>query len=250
MTFPPPSHSAQSSIASGTDRTSSSRAGRSQQPSWGSTVPTSNTRRGLTPLATNTFHASSIGGSPSRRPPQPHNLTSTTSGAPPLTSSFSAVLSSTARLPNRNNPSPSSNSASFQFPQHTGGQQQPGQATTSQSSRSLTPLSVSHLTSSTASTATGGGSGGGGGGSSNARTSTFSPLLTGSAINSPTGYNSDKPLTNVSGSNSSQSSLSKISVAQVFLLLDSINEKEGKEKWETKATQIHKVTGTLFLLTK
>jgi CCR4-NOT transcription complex subunit 1 len=32
----------------------------------------------------------------------------------------------------------------------------------------------------------------------------------------------------------------------VFLLLDSITEKEGKEKWETKAAQIHKVclTGT------
>jgi hypothetical protein len=27
----------------------------------------------------------------------------------------------------------------------------------------------------------------------------------------------------------------------VFLLLDSITEKEGKEKWETKAAQIHKV---------
>ena len=44
------------------------------------------------------------------------------------------------------------------------------------------------------------------------------------------------------GLSSGQSSLSKISVAQVFLLLDSINQKEGKDKWETKAAQIHKVS--------
>jgi CCR4-NOT transcription complex subunit 1 len=75
----------------------------------------------------------------------------------------------------------------------------------------------------------GGGSGGGGGGTT---------------INSPTGFAPDKPgsATSGSGINSSQSSLTKISIAQVFLLLDSITEKEGKEKWETKAAQIHKVS--------
>lgn len=74
------------------------------------------------------------------------------------------------------------------------------------------------------------------------RSAAFSPLLTGNTINSPTGFPSDKAgATATSGANSGQSSLSKISVAQVFLLLDSINEKEGKEKWETKAAQIHKV---------
>lgn len=36
--------------------------------------------------------------------------------------------------------------------------------------------------------------------------------------------------------------MTKISIAQVFLLLDSITEKEGREKWETKAAQIHKVS--------
>jgi CCR4-NOT transcription complex subunit 1 len=90
----------------------------------------------------------------------------------------------------------------------------------------------------------GGGSGGGGGGTGSSRGVAFSPLLSGTTINSPTGFAPDKPgsATSGSGINSSQSSLTKISIAQVFLLLDSITEKEGKEKWETKAAQIHKVS--------
>jgi CCR4-NOT transcription complex subunit 1 len=57
-------------------------------------------------------------------------------------------------------------------------------------------------------------------------------------VNSPTGF-ADKPGSSIS---SGQSSLAKISIAQVYLLLDSITDKEGKEKWETKAAQIHKVS--------
>jgi CCR4-NOT transcription complex subunit 1 len=66
-------------------------------------------------------------------------------------------------------------------------------------------------------------------------------LLAGTTINSPTGFSSDK-VTAGTGISTSQSSFTKISVAQVFLLLDSITEKEGKEKWDTKAAQIHKVS--------
>jgi len=66
----------------------------------------------------------------------------------------------------------------------------------------------------------------------------FSPLLSGNTVNSPTGFASEKQGSSVG---SSQSSLAKISIAQVYLLLDSITDKEGKEKWETKAAQIHKV---------
>ena len=42
-------------------------------------------------------------------------------------------------------------------------------------------------------------------------------------------------------SGSGQSSLTKISVAQVLLLLDTISEKQGKAKWDIKAEQIKKV---------
>lgn len=59
-------------------------------------------------------------------------------------------------------------------------------------------------------------------------------------MNSPTGFPSDKP-GSAAAAHASQSSLTKISIAQVFLLLDSITEKEGREKWETKAAQIHKL---------
>lgn len=68
------------------------------------------------------------------------------------------------------------------------------------------------------------------------RGSSFSPLTSGTTVNSPTGLASDKP-----GSSSGQLSLAKISIAQVFLLLDSLTEKEGTEKWETKVAQIRKV---------
>ncbi|EEP82491.1 conserved hypothetical protein [Uncinocarpus reesii 1704] len=248
MTFPSPSHSAKSSIASGTDKSSISRPARSQQSPWGTAASQNTIRRGLTPLATN-ISSSSTGGSPSRRPPQSQSPAPSTSASSPLTSSFSAVLSSTSRFSvGRSNPSPASTPASFtalQAGAQQQQQQQPGQSLTSPKFRSLTPSSAPHLATSATLTSGGGGSGGGGGGgggSGISRGATFSPLLTG--VNSPTGFSSDKPNSagaSSAGVSSSQSSLSKISVAQVFLLLDSINEKEGKEKWETKAAQIHKL---------
>lgn len=253
MTFPSPSHSAKSSIASGADKPSS-RPARSQQSPWGTAASQNPIRRGLTPLATN-LSSSSTTGSPSRRPPQTHSPAPSTSATSPLTSSFSAVLSSTSRFPvGRNNPSPAPTSASFAAFQTGGQQQQSAQSLASPKFRALTPSSASHLATSAASTAGGGGSGGGGGGGGGgtgvSRGATFSPLLTG--VNSPTGFASDKPNSASAsagpGISSSQPTLSKISVAQVFLLLDSINEKEGKEKWETKTAQIHKVSASAILL--
>ncbi|KAK2750994.1 hypothetical protein FQN57_000069 [Myotisia sp. PD_48] len=252
MTFPSPSHSAQSSIASGTDKPSSSRAARPQQSPWGALSSQSTVRRGLTPLATNNLSSSSGRTSPSRRPPQSHSpgpLGSTTS---PLTSTFSAVLTSNSRLAgSRTTASPAPSSTSFTSFQ-TGVQQQSHSthSITSPKSAVLIPSSTSHLANSTASSTgggSGGGGGGGGGGTGSSRGATFSPLLTGTAVNSPTGFPSDKPssaTTSSVGAGSSQSSLSKISVVQVFLLLDSINEKEGKEKWETKAAQIHRLVNS------
>ncbi|PGH17814.1 hypothetical protein AJ79_00955 [Helicocarpus griseus UAMH5409] len=242
MSFPP---SAQSSIASGTDKPSASRTARSHQSVWGSSASQSNVRRGLAPLSTNLSN-SNASGSPPRRPTQSHSPAPSTSATSPLASTFSAVLTSSSRLSNsRNNPSPASTPASFSL-QQTGGQQQsqqPGQTISSPKPRSLTPSSASHLATSTApGGGSGGGGGGGGGGAGISRSAAFSPLLTGTTINSPTGFSSEKAgSAATSGANAGQSSLSKISVAQVFLLLDSINEKEGKEKWEAKAAQIHKL---------
>ncbi|KAL4915304.1 CCR4-Not complex component, Not1-domain-containing protein [Aspergillus aurantiobrunneus] len=238
MTFPPPPPSSQSSIASGTDKSSTTRPTRSQQPPWGPPVSQSSARRGLTPLATNLSN-------PSVSARGPYQTNSPGPGVPtssPLTSSFSAVLGSSRGHPlGRSVPSPASTPGPFA--QYQSGSQHPqplpGQSLSSPKIRAHTPSSGSHLASATGSVAGGGGSGGGGGGTGSSRGATFSPLLSGTTVNSPTGFPSDKP--GSAAAHGSQSSLAKISIAQVFLLLDSITEKEGREKWETKAAQIHKL---------
>ncbi|RDW86405.1 CCR4-NOT core subunit CDC39 [Aspergillus mulundensis] len=238
MTFPPPPPSSQSSIASGTDKSSSTRPPRSQQSPWGLPVSQSSVRRGLTPLATNISNPSvSTRGLPQTNSPGPGISTSS-----PLTSSFSAVLSSSRGHPlGRGIPSPASTPGPFASYQSGSQQNQslPGQSLSSPKIRAHTPSSGSHLASAAGSVVGGGGSGGGGGGTGSSRGATFSPLLSGTTVNSPTGFPSDKP--GSAAAHGSQSSLAKISIAQVFLLLDSITEKEGREKWETKAAQIHKL---------
>ncbi|OGE53087.1 hypothetical protein PENARI_c008G08797 [Penicillium arizonense] len=223
MTFPPPHPSAQSSIASGTDKSSSTRT---DIGAWGRSVSQSGARRGLTPLATNLSSAA---------PPS----TSRGLDAGPGTStqsSFSAVLSS-ARGLSGGSPKPTSSP----FTSLQSGSQQHATTLSSPKFRAHTPSIGSHLASATGSAPGGGGTGGGGGGPGSSR-GVFSPLSSGTTVNSPTGFASDKPGSATSAAaHSSQSSLTKISIAQVFLLLDSITEKEGKEKWETKAAQIHKL---------
>lgn len=218
MTFRPPSPSAQSSIASGTERSSSVRSSRSQHSVWGAPSSQSGQRRGLTPLSTT-------------------NISSST--APPLSSPFSSILNSSFRS-TRKPPSPATTPSAFAF-QHPGSQPLSHTAHSLSSppkSRAITPSAGAHLAN-PAGNALGGGGSGGGGGLGSSRGVNFSPLLSGPTVNSPTGFASDKPGSAVS---SSQSSLTKISIAQVFLLLDSITEKEGKEKWEVKAAQIYKVS--------
>ncbi|KAJ5382650.1 CCR4-Not complex N.t1.c1 subunit domain of unknown function DUF3819 [Penicillium concentricum] len=220
MTFPPPHPSAQSSIASGTDKSSSTRT---DIGAWGRSVSQSGARRGLTPLATNISSAAP--------PTASRGLDAGLGVSTP--SSFSAVLSS-ARGLSGGSPKPTSSP----FTSLQSGSQQHATTLSSPKFRAHTPSIGSHLASATGSTPGGGGTGGGGGGPGSTR-GVFSPLSSGTTVNSPTGFASDKP--GSAAAHSSQSSLTKISIAQVFLLLDSITEKEGKEKWETKAAQIHKL---------
>ncbi|KAI9929149.1 hypothetical protein MW887_001553 [Aspergillus wentii] len=242
MTFPPPPPSSQSSIASGTDKSSSTRSARSQQSAWGLPASQSNIRRGLPPLATNNLSSSSIPSATTRAPPLSSSPGPGAAISSPLTSSFSAVLSSARGLPGtRNGPSPASTPSPFaSFQSGSQPHQQPTQSLTSPKVRAHTPSSGSHLASAANSVAGGGGTGGGGGGTGSSRGVAFSPSLAGTTVNSPTGFPPEKP-GSAAAAHSSQSSLTKISIAQVFLLLDSITEKEGREKWETKAAQIHKL---------
>lgn len=252
MTFPLP-NSAQSSIASSSDNSSVSRSGRSQSSVWGAPPQAPAPRRGLAPLATSnldTGPASNFGLN-SRRvgaasSPGPQNPVTS-----PLATTFSSVLTSSGRLyPGRQNSSNPSNpsSASPFTPLQAGSQQQPqsGPNRSSPRPRTVTPNSSYYLASSAGTTTSqgGGGGSGGGGGAGTTRSAGFSPSLSGTNIASPTNFVFDRSAIPNSGSVSGggQSSLSKISTAQVLLLLDSISEKEGKAKWDSKAEQIRKVS--------
>ena len=228
----------QNSIASNSTKSSGTGAQsvRGQQSAWGLPAPGTGARRGLTPLSTNLGSS----GLESLGSGRLHN----TSSPSPFTPSFSSVLNSSNTDLNRNSYSSTSNFYATQ----TGSQQvQSGQLLLSPRSRAITPLSnpqsaSSAAASTTASQGAGGGGGSGGGGSS--RTQTFSPSLQQHGLSSPTSNTFDRsPYTgsNSSSAASGQSSVSKIVVTQVFLLLGSITEKEGKAKWDSQAEAIHKV---------
>lgn len=237
MTFPPPHPAAQNSIASASTKSSGVRQLKSQQSAWGLPPPGTFARRGLTPLSTD------LGSNSLESSNRPLAHPASTS---PFASSFSSVLtSSTSTSSKRATASTSPNSS---YPPLQSGSQQP-QATPSllsPRSRAITPSSTSFLPSFAAASSTasqaGGGSSGGGGGS---RSQTFSPALSQQNISSPTSSTFERstaqlPLPPSSGLAGS-SSVSKIVVTQVFILLGSITEKEGRTKWESQADAIHKV---------
>jgi len=249
MTFPPPHPSSQNSIASSTNKAPGARLAKSQQSAWGSSAHPSTARRGLAPLSTNVAQPPSIA-APSRR----LNTSDNTSATSPFASTFSSVLTSSSRLVNSRNNSSSSSSAS-PFPTLQSGSQQlpPSQLLSSPKSRTITQSSISHLASSAAASTTasqggGGGSGGGGGASRNA---TFSPSLSQTSVNSPTTTAFDRTAASSSSlniTNNNSTSVAKIVIAQLFLLLGSITEKEGKAKWESQADQVRKVRSSKFAL--
>lgn len=89
-----------------------------------------------------------------------------------------------------------------------------------------------------------GAAGGGGGFSAGPRSGAYSPALSVTGVNSPTGYKierSSSVSSNPGSTVSAQSSFAKISATQVVLLVDTITEKKGLVEWESKATKIRKV---------
>lgn len=246
MNFPP---NPPSSIAPSSDKYQNVRSNRPQQSVWGRPPSQAGTRQGLPPLATsdlNSGSAFSARRAATSNSPGPYNNTTS-----PLTSTFSSVLSSSSRLSGGRHPSSTSSTGPPLTLFQAGAQQPPshqsGQSVISPRSRTATPLSQLASTASIHSNSQGGGgavgsNNGGGGGS---RTGTYSPSLSSTYIGSPTAFSFDRNASLTSGASSApggQSSLSKISVAQVLLLLDSISEKEGKAKWDSKADQIRKVS--------
>ena len=255
MSFPPLQRPSLSSLTSTASYPSSAASARPRQSAWGLPAQ-SGSRRGLTPLTTNVPTSTDYSSSP-RRPDSSTTSSSNNTAASPFAPSFSSVVNSSSRLLNsRNTPTAvgSSSSSALSFtPLQAGSQQQTpsSQPLLSPRSRATTPFSTSNLASSAASSATAsqGGGGGSSGGGGPSRPAAFSPSLTSHGVTSPTAPSFDRTafgLPNYS-STSNQSSVSKIVVTQVFLLLNSISEKEGKAKWESKAEDIRKV-GEILLL--
>ena len=233
MTFPPPHPAAQNSIASSTGKTPGLRPLRSQQSAWGLPGSVAGAARGLTPLSTDLSSDTAA-------------RTRNSSSGSPLFPTFSSVVNSSAGSGHsRNNYSASSSNSPFP-PLQSGSQQaNSSQLLSSPRSRTITPSSQPALASSAAASTTASQVGGGSGGGGASRSQTFSPLLAQQTLSSPTTNTFDRSAFTGSASSSAtsgQSSVSKIVVTQVFLLLGSITEKEGKAKWDSQAEQIRKVT--------
>ena len=256
MSFPPLHPNSHSSIASTASQPSG--AARSRQSPWGLSAQTSSSHRSLTPLATHNLGASSES---ERRtgttsgPLSPSFANNASSSASPFgPPSFSAVLNSNTNSRLHNLTRTTSTSASSSIPSPFSPAPQPGsqQQLASPRSRANTPSTSSNRTTSAASEAPaasqtrgGGSSSGGGGPGSTIRPSTFSPSLSTLNLGSPTSSAFDRtpftPSVSSASGLSGQSGVSKIVVTQVFILLGSITEKEGKQKWDTQAEAIRKV---------
>lgn len=226
MTFPSPHPAAQNSIASSTSQNSGSRAGRAQQSPWGLPPPAPDVRRVSGPLSTD------LGSSPigSSGPPS-SNITSPSS----FTSTFPSVINSSTRHNGRNSYAAPPTSL---FAPQTGSQQPNTSQILSPRSGAITPSSSTNLASSAAASTTAAQGGGGSGGGGSSRTQAFSPSLPHQTLGSPTNNSFDR----LPNSASTNTGVSKIVATQVFLLLGSITEKEGKAKWDSQAEAIRKVS--------
>lgn len=249
MSFDNPSSFAhwQSSLASSSDKQNTQRQNKPPQSPWAIPTAPTGSRRELTPLATSGLSNPSGGGT--RRQTQPGDSEVQNSAVSPLGSAFpplSAAAAATRFGSRRSTPPGSSHSNSpitiIQAGAHQQQNYHPGRSVTSPRSRTNTPsqqfpgFAGSNIHS-------GLGAGGGGGHSAGTRSGTYSPSPIGPGVGSPTGFNFERSSSissNVSSA-TGQSSLSKISATQVLLLVDTISEKEGKAKWESKAEKIRKV---------
>ena len=235
MTFPSPHPSAQNSVTSNATKSSGVRPlTRTQHSAWGLPGSVAGAGRGLTPLSTDLNSESS---NRSRNP----------SSASPFLPSFSSIVNSSPGIGQGRNSLSTSTSSNSPFPPLQTGSQQASnnQQILSPRIKTVTSSSQSGLVSFTPAPVIASQGGGGGGGS---RSLTFSPSLTQPNLSSPTSNTFERSTFTGSGSSSavsSSSSVSKIVVTQVFLLLGSITEKEGKVKWESQAEAIHKVQCTM-----
>ncbi|KAI9792032.1 MAG: hypothetical protein M1833_001282 [Piccolia ochrophora] len=241
MTLPPPS-SSQDPVSSARNTSAGAVSTAPLPPSESGSAPhqPSDPRRRVLSPASSAVASSTraLNHALGRKPP---------SAPQPLTASFSSVLNSSLRDGSNRQHSASSSSTSAFGPFQTGSQQlQTGQLLSSSNTDAITPVSqppqpYSAAASTTVSQGGGGGSSSGGG---TYRPSSFSPSLSQSGVSSPISpsFNSNVSSQTANNASSSQAGqLSKIVIAQVFLLLSSIKEDKDNTKWESQADQIRKL---------
>ncbi|KAI1629947.1 CCR4-Not complex component, Not1-domain-containing protein [Exophiala viscosa] len=244
MSFDNPSSFAQwqSSIASTSNKEPQPRQPKPVQSPWGQLPSSSTIKRGLTPLATSNLASTSTTGTRKDQALSESDLYN--SSISPSSGNFPPLLASSARLGSRRGTPPgSSHSNSPVNSLQTGAHQvhaYQSRSLTSPRSRTLTPQSS---VTGTAGPFWQSGLGAGGGGVYS-RSGAYSPSLTGPGVGSPTGAafeRSPSISSNLGSSTTGPSSLSKISATQILLLLDTISEREGKAKWDSKAEKIKKL---------
>lgn len=246
MSFDNPSSFAQwqSSIASSSDKQPQARPPRPPQSPWGQIPSAPNTRRGLTPLATSNLNSTSPAGA--RREQTVADSELYTSSASPSVGNFPPLIaSSQLRFGSRRGTPPGSSQSNSPVTTLQAGAPQvqayQSRSITSPRSRTITPSQPSGT--GPAGTFSQAGLGAGGGGVYS-RSGAYSPSLTGPGVGSPTALNFERSSSissNVSPAATGPSSLSKISATQILLLLDTISEREGKAKWDSKAEKIRKL---------
>ncbi|KAI9803030.1 MAG: hypothetical protein M1825_002265 [Sarcosagium campestre] len=180
----------------------------------------------------------------------------------PLRASFSSVLNSSSRDgPTRQQSTSAASTSTFAAIQSGSQQSQSSQPSSTPTSKATAPSSQTAPSLFTAASTTaynggggggsgGGGAGGGGGGGAvtggaNHRPSSFSPSLSQSGVTSPVSgsFSQNAAIAQTSNSNLNNQSgqLSKIVIAQIFLLLSTIKEDKDKTKWDSQAEQIRKL---------
>lgn len=225
---PSPPLNPQAPHSSNIDRSSGPSSQRPQQPAWGPSQQ-SGVRRGLTPISTS---FNSISARTSNSSQSPRNL-ERNPWSPSLTSNYSTLATASGRQSIRS-PSVQPNTSSFSPPPL--GQQQAHSSALLPSGRTRAIASSAYPQSASAAAATQGSGVGGSSSGGGVKSFRASPSI-------PPSASFGLPSTSIGISTSGRSAeVSKIVIAQLFLLLSTLNKDEkDKSKWDTTADNIRKV---------
>ncbi|CAN9179420.1 unnamed protein product [Alternaria alternata] len=198
----------------------------SQQHPWGAPRPNQSTR--LTPISTAIAHEQRITNTPSPSNSRPAQS--------PATANFPSLPPASSSRLVRSRKSSAASSTSSPFSPQAGQQLPASQLLSSRGSRTIAPQAASHLASSAAAATNGPGAQSSSGGGASKLVRASPSLSTSSTTGSPS------TATNPSGPSSQN--LSRIVIAQIFLLLSQfgpVKDDKDRVKWDTQTEQIRKL---------